>query len=390
MTLQSTISCLIRLTALAALVVAICASNFSASSAGETAGNGLNKGHSQRPALIGDFTTDSQETPVRPGIPENTFRSEPLKEIWVFLNGAYLPPPYTVQVAAGRVSVNGHELAASTTSKLAEIATGARYVADEEPGPGQETRRDQATRIGMSAAGLIENSYRQFYLIWDDCHPVIVRETGLGFELLTLLLHETDDIGTVSGLLNSLSKEQQATVTDWITGFEPSAEFSARARHTVDMIRQADAENRRVRNAVRLMNQLNYPMSIASMVLCVFAVGHLLQHPPPEPAAARSTPRERALVHRSLGLVAAFSTLDLIWTVLTHSAGVMRETNPIAASLADQPVELAAFKIVLTAFAVGTIARLWRHRTAQVAAWWACLILTLLTARWLTVNSALA
>lgn len=67
----------------------------------------------------------------------------------------------------------------------------------------------------------------------------------------------------------------------------------------------------------------------------------------------------------------------------------MREINPIGGRLIDRPEQLILFKAVMTTLAIGLLFRLRRYRRAQLAAWWSCLVLTLLTVRWLTFNSML-
>jgi len=48
---------------------------------------------------------------------------------------------------------------------------------------------------------------------------------------------------------------------------------------------------------------------------------------------------------------------------------------------------LIAAKATIICGSVGLLYFLRHHRQAQTAAWWACLICTLLTFRWLTFNS---
>ena len=92
-------------------------------------------------------------------------------------------------------------------------------------------------------------------------------------------------------------------------------------------------------------------------------------------------------MHCSLGSVAVLSALDLIWTILASQAGRMREMNPFGSGLIEDPLLLIAFKVGMIGAAIAMLFVLRRHRQAQVGAWWACLICTLLTVRWLTFNS---
>jgi hypothetical protein len=65
----------------------------------------------------------------------------------------------------------------------------------------------------------------------------------------------------------------------------------------------------------------------------------------------------------------------------------MRELNPFGSNFINDPNLLVVFKMGIIALAVGLLFGLRQYRHAQVGAWWACLICTLLTARWLTLNS---
>ncbi len=82
------------------------------------------------------------------------------------------------------------------------------------------------------------------------------------------------------------------------------------------------------------------------------------------------------IVTRSLILVVALSLLDLVWTLLASQAGTMRELNPVGGRLIDDPAKLIAFKVAMTGLAAGLIFKLRYYRRAQLASWWACLILT--------------
>jgi hypothetical protein len=48
---------------------------------------------------------------------------------------------------------------------------------------------------------------------------------------------------------------------------------------------------------------------------------------------------------------------------------------------------LILFKAIAVSVTIGLLYALHRRPVAQVASWWSCLVLTLLTARWLTFHS---
>ena len=92
----------------------------------------------------------------------------------------------------------------------------------------------------------------------------------------------------------------------------------------------------------------------------------------------------------SLALVVVYSVLDLTWTILAHQAGQMLELNPLGSHLIENPLHLVVFKAGATGLAVGLLFVLRKYRRAQLAAWWVCLVCTLLTARWLTISPMMA
>ncbi|MDY0167729.1 MAG: DUF5658 family protein [Thermoguttaceae bacterium] len=65
------------------------------------------------------------------------------------------------------------------------------------------------------------------------------------------------------------------------------------------------------------------------------------------------------------------------------------ELNPLAAGLLASPIAVAAFKITMIAAAACVFLALRRYRFAQIGAWWACAVYTVLTLRWAAVNSIL-
>jgi hypothetical protein len=68
----------------------------------------------------------------------------------------------------------------------------------------------------------------------------------------------------------------------------------------------------------------------------------------------------------------------------------MQELNPIGSHLIGNPRHLAGFKIGITLPSLLLLWLLRKHKRAQAAAWWLCLILTFVTLRWLTMSPLMA
>jgi hypothetical protein len=179
----------------------------------------------------------------------------------------------------------------------------------------------------------------------------------------------------------------------WIAGFVPTTEFSERARAKIDLYNQAAAEGEAVIAAARRLNTFSYPLSVLGMVATTLGIGHLLSHRPPvgaKPLETDGSPLAVRVLTWSLVLVVIYSALDLTWTILAHQAGQMLELNPLGSRLIDDPIKLIAFKTAATGMAVALLFSLRKYRKAQLAAWWVCLVCTLLTARWLTISPMFA
>lgn len=100
----------------------------------------------------------------------------------------------------------------------------------------------------------------------------------------------------------------------------------------------------------------------------------------------------RKVVGRSVLLIGILSLLDLVTTIVTSQAGMMREMNPLGDGLlgdglANNLAAVTFFKITVTGLAITILFSLRRRAFAQSAAWWCCLIMTLLTARWVIFQS---
>lgn len=107
---------------------------------------------------------------------------------------------------------------------------------------------------------------------------------------------------------------------------------------------------------------------------------------PGKPNQGMSSTTNRVIC-RTLILVFVLSALDLLWTILAIRTGSMREINPIGSQFVDDPLSMTLFKASATAMAVCLLYALRHHLLARKAAWWVCLVCTLVAARWVTFNS---
>jgi hypothetical protein len=358
----------------------------------ERSGRSYGKAGKRRPDFNRDErdNRDEREAPS-PFFLEGDFESLPASEGFIFVNGEFLSGPYTFRSSEKRTFVNGVMIAAEL------VRVGSVPGSDDgEEGYGRGgRRRGQGTQ--QSYAEFLSKRFsesRQVLVAFDGQPPALLSKTAGGNDLLSVLVSESHRPTLLPEVLSFAGPpEAAAKWSDWIASFQPHNEFLAAAQPIVDAIDSVHHEGQ-VRNAaIRRLESFSYPLTIAGMIMSVFAIGHLMSNPPnggKSPDEVEMSPEVVRIVTRSLMLVVALSLLDLIWTLLASQAGTMRELNPVGGRLIDDPAKLILFKVAMTALAAGLIFKLRYYRRAQLASWWACLILTLLTVRWLTFKSMLA
>lgn len=341
-----------------------------------------------------DFNRDEREVPSRFFL-EGDFESGPISDGFVFVNGEFLSRPYTFQSSGKLTFVNGVNISEELIS-----VTSAPFFDDGEDYE-SENRGRGARRWSQTAqqtyAEFLSKSFsesRMVMVAFDGRPPALLLATVGGNDLLSVLVSETHRSVMLPELLKVAgSPDAYSEWSDWIINFQPGNEFLAAAQPIVDAIDASLEEGQARHAAIRRLESLAYPLTIAGMIMSVFAIGHLMSNPPnggKVPDEIEESPDVEKIVIRSLKLVVALSLLDLIWTLLASQAGTMRELNPVGGRLINDPTMLILFKVVMTGLAAGLIFKLRYYRRAQLASWWACLILTLLTIRWLTFNSMLA
>lgn len=354
------------------------------------------------------------------------FQSEPIKRTILFVNGQLVAPPLVVTTEQSRVLVNGVELSIDKAFRRAlgeassfdgdpDVAL-AETMPDDETGEPRRSRKRRGSADAdfayasddaddETAAATITWKTAEAVTSWLDSgngvavvfegqQPIWLTMTNGGLELLTALQSRGKDRDALDFVLKRLQPGVDSDVyLNWITGFETSPTLDGLVAKNAELISETEARNQSATAAVSRLRTLSYPMSIVGLLLSVFAFGHVVSNKPPNrfaPSVAELTPETREMVNRCLLLVVALSILDLIWTILASQANQMTELNPMGREFIRNPALLGVFKFVMTGIGVGLLFALKQHRIAQTAAWWACMILTLLTMRWLTFNSMFA
>jgi hypothetical protein len=293
-------------------------------------------------------------------------------------NDQYVAPPYAMDFEQGQLVVNDQPV-----STIAQDD-------DERPRRWRTSPQQQARMLAEQIAG---NLAAVQVVVALDGQPLAVISTPREqVELLSRLARlDAPPALTKASLHDSLPRNFDRTLWDrWMAEFAPTPEFVARAREQIELFERIEREANAAADATRRLHNWSYPLSLAGMIAAVLGFGHLLSHRPPVGSKALdidSSPLAISVLTWSLALVVLYSALDLTWTILAYQAGQIVELNPLGSHLIEDPVRLLVFKAGATTVSVGLLFALRKYCKAQLAAWWICLILTLLTARWLVASS---
>jgi hypothetical protein len=297
---------------------------------------------------------------------------------FLFIDGAYVAEPYEIRLADDKLTVNGRELTCFPPPR----AFGGRGF-----GPGRSGELSWRTAVRALRDDLVANSVvlsfaGQPYVMLNpqDSHDVLsslVRQEGRSAKQLSENKQLPDGFDT-------------KVWDEWIARYQPPDDLRQRAEKCVaDYERTQERAEAEIR-ATQLLSRLNYPLTLASMILSVLAIGHLLGGRPHAGQPTRGVDDSPAMLRAhnwSLFFAAAFSAIDLTWTLAAANANQLHELNPIGSQWIEEPRHLAGFKISITFSALAILWLLRKHKRSQIAAWWICLVLTLLTIRWFAVGS---
>jgi hypothetical protein len=295
---------------------------------------------------------------------------------YLFIDGEYLAPPYDIRLEEERLLVNEREM----TCVPPQRSYGGR-------GSGPQREPTRRWSVGELYGYLHNNNVVMSFAN----QPFLVLDTNSAYDLFkSLTAKEQRSLRQVS-VMEKLPEEFDRQVWDkWISRFVPPDNLKERA---VVFVASFDATQREALaniRARRLMETFAYPLSVAGMVMSVLAIGHLLggrPHAGKSTAGQDASPEMIKALNWSLLFAAVFSSIDLILTILGANADQIRELNPIGNLWIEDPRHLAGFKVAVTFSCLALLWLLRKHKRAQIAAWWVCLVLTLVTCRWVLMTS---
>ncbi|MFG0286560.1 MAG: DUF5658 family protein [Rhodopirellula sp. JB044] len=323
------------------------------------------------------------------------------EEGFLFVEGAYVPSPYKIEFEEDLFRINGQEYSASSYDLTRQINRGG--------GPRGHRPRGMGFRGGERFRGERPQDVTEYNPLWglaremaylnhgaiivlkSDMPPMLLWPGQHGYELLQTLVATADgpiDDVEVSRAVTSV--EDQQTWTDLVVGFDATEPFLERAGTLINEMNSIETTAKRQHAAQQLSEQIGYPLTVFALVLVVVAVGHLLTHAQAinlqvDDPKTRETIKKSTVI--SLVIVGLMSAVDLVWTLVAHQTGTMREMNPLGSRLIADPVQLIMFKVLITSLSIGLLFWLRELPFARRATWWCCLVLTLLTARWVTFHS---
>jgi hypothetical protein len=260
--------------------------------------------------------------------------------------------------------------------------------------------KNLVTEKSLQNGRWLQQGFRRLYLhlttggtvvLYGDA-PVLLLANSESSNLLKTLIHNSalESLAN-TGLAGDIQLPGESSYWKrFADGFECPQELRIRVGEVLEKERAVEERNLAELAARKNLDSSSYPLTVFGMVLVVIAFGNLLSNEAPLDIQSSESPVMERRVKIFLMLIAAFSILDLIWTLLASRANALTELNPIGSQLIHNPIGLLAFKTLVTVGVIGILFVLRGHRVAQRGAWWACLICTLVTVRWLTFNSMFA
>jgi len=302
---------------------------------------------------------------------------------YCFINGEYIAPPYEVRCDAEKLTVNGREISCKPPPR---DFSGRGFGGGFGPRGSDYSLRYFFSQLhGQLALDFVVMSFAgQPFASFDTSHT---------YDLLKSFIFTGSRSVRQVAVRNQLPADfNRGAWDEWISNYKPADELKIRAAAFTNAYEQNQEHALADIRAQRLLESLSYPLSISGMVLSVLSIGHLLGGRPHAGKQTRGldpSPEMIRAFNWSVAFAAALSLLDLVWTIIATSASTsgVTELNPIGKEFIHDPRNLAGFKIAVTFSCLALLWLMRKHKRAQIAAWWLCLVLTLVTCRWLVVDS---
>lgn len=302
---------------------------------------------------------------------------------YLFVNGQFQPWGTRLSWEQGEISANGQPIGIDDEWQQTATVTATGATAQANPGAGHA--RSLVTFSRITAA--LENG--GVVALFSDQPPLFADISNVGGEILRSFIESPDVPRDVRQLKLDESFRGDADVCmSWLAWFRPPPALIARAEMDVARMDATEKINKQSAVAAERLNRWRYPFTITGMVLVVLAFGSLLSRRPSDIPDDAGTDALSRIMLQSTALIVAMSGLDLGWTLLAHQANAIHEVNPVGMQFIGNPTHLAIFKVSLTGLGLAILYVLRHHTIARKAIWWMCLVLALLTARWLLVAGA--
>jgi hypothetical protein len=306
---------------------------------------------------------------------EDAVTSAPINNGFVLIDGVSLDPPFELSKLADTITLNGQQLV------LPQLRGGGGHAR----GPRKERLRRHPERSATHhSLGQIEGMLRLDGLI-------LISKEGQ-----CQILSPSRALPVLNVLSSQISRDEKLNA---LANFPSGNSGSAGWRDLLESFasspllaeRLADAQARHAKPAAS-NPRVNNALSILGFLLAAVALGTLLLHRPDTGNGVRGINPEPLAMRRVLQagiLLSVLAIYDLVATLTLTQAGLVVEVNPLASGFIHNPVTTTIFKLGITGIAIALLVALRRHRPAQVAAWWACVINTVLLLRWATVTSTI-
>lgn len=286
----------------------------------------------------------------------------------VVLRGQLMRPPYVIAQSDDKILVNREVVGIATGKNACELA-----------------------------ARIERHLFNENWLMIFDPDVIAFVDPEEGMSLVGELARANSVAENVKRIMRiELQGAETVTSGEWHTAllsFQPDEsivqqyyEYENEMESTDWQSEEDSEETLKVHDSTSTM----YGLSVVGMLLIALSAGTLLAHPPKNSISwsriVRS-PRTLTAMQRCLALIAAYSLFDLAATLLAVKTGHIEELNPFGAGLVLAPTALAVFKVTSVCLGAGLLWKLKNYHGAQVASWWLCMVLTLVTVRWVTVQS---